>query len=296
MDLAALLRELGRRGILSCSSRAAGRSTAPSRGRAGRRGGAVRGAQADRRRRRAAHRRRRARERWRTPGAWARFRRGGSAMISSSSGDVLRSLGIDVHRASSKMSGRSRALEPLPSEQALRLTVARALLDDEQALGASLAVDGVCLTVRRGGAARSTPSSGRRRSRAPRSASSRRRAREPRAPAAPRRPARRAHGGRARRRRRAASRRCAARRGRRRDRARAGALLRYVVEKGSIAVDGISLTVNARRRRDASRCRSSRTRRRRRRWRASSAGERVNLEVDMIGKYVEKLRRKGIKR
>lgn len=66
------------------------------------------------------------------------------------------------------------------------------------------------------------------------------------------------------------------------------ALLRYVVEKGSVAVDGISLTVN----------------------RASpeafevaliphtaahttlaekSAGQKVNLEVDVIAKYVEKL-------
>ena len=43
--------------------------------------------------------------------------------------------------------GRIRALEALPSEQALKLTVAAALLDDEQPLGASLAVDGVCLTV-----------------------------------------------------------------------------------------------------------------------------------------------------
>ena len=44
-------------------------------------------------------------------------------------------------------------------------------------------------------------------------------------------------------------------------------LLRYVIEKGSIAVDGISLTVNAVDARDVLRCRSSRTRRRRRRWR-----------------------------
>ena len=65
-------------------------------------------------------------------------------------------------------------------------------------------------------------------------------------------------------------------------------LLRYVVEKGSVAVDGVSLTVN--------RCEKSRfsvmviphtqlksTFQRLRR------GDRVNLEVDIIGKYVEKL-------
>jgi riboflavin synthase len=43
--------------------------------------------------------------------------------------------------------GKIRALEALPSEQALKLTVTAALLDAEQPLGASLAVDGVCLTV-----------------------------------------------------------------------------------------------------------------------------------------------------
>jgi riboflavin synthase len=43
--------------------------------------------------------------------------------------------------------GQITALTPLPSQQALRLTVRARLLDEEQALGASLAVDGVCLTV-----------------------------------------------------------------------------------------------------------------------------------------------------
>jgi riboflavin synthase len=67
-----------------------------------------------------------------------------------------------------------------------------------------------------------------------------------------------------------------------------GGILRYVVEKGSICVDGISLTVN---RVDArgfdvaiiphtaehtTLC-------------EKHAGARVNLEVDVIGKYVEKL-------
>jgi riboflavin synthase len=66
------------------------------------------------------------------------------------------------------------------------------------------------------------------------------------------------------------------------------ALLRYVVEKGSIAVDGISLTVN---RVDGhgfdvsiiphTQTATTLTRKR--------PGARVNLEVDLIGKYVEKL-------
>jgi riboflavin synthase len=43
--------------------------------------------------------------------------------------------------------GQVTALTPLPSQQALRLTVRARLLDEQQALGASLAVDGVCLTV-----------------------------------------------------------------------------------------------------------------------------------------------------
>jgi len=65
-------------------------------------------------------------------------------------------------------------------------------------------------------------------------------------------------------------------------------LLRYVIEKGSIAVDGISLTVNAvdERRFAVSLIPHTRT--------ATTLGEKgvgapVNLEVDLIGKYVEKL-------
>jgi riboflavin synthase len=65
-------------------------------------------------------------------------------------------------------------------------------------------------------------------------------------------------------------------------------LLRYVVEKGSIAVDGISLTVN---RVDAAgfsvsiipHTQLATT------LGQKSPGARVNLEVDLIGKYVEKL-------
>lgn len=66
------------------------------------------------------------------------------------------------------------------------------------------------------------------------------------------------------------------------------ALLRYVVEKGSIAIDGISLTVNAVDGEGFSvsiiphtQTATTLTRK--------GAGEAVNLEVDLIGKYVEKL-------
>ncbi len=43
--------------------------------------------------------------------------------------------------------GQVTALVALPSQQAMRLTVRARLLDEPQPLGASLAVDGVCLTV-----------------------------------------------------------------------------------------------------------------------------------------------------
>lgn len=65
-------------------------------------------------------------------------------------------------------------------------------------------------------------------------------------------------------------------------------LLRYIIEKGSIAVDGISLTVNAVD--DAGfavslipHTQTATT------LAHKGAGAAVNLEVDMIGKYVEKL-------
>ena len=70
----------------------------------------------------------------------------------------------------------------------------------------------------------------------------------------------------------------------------APAILRYVVEKGSITIDGISLTVAAAD--DASFSVStiphtvSQTNLRQRR-----RGDQVNLETDIIGKYVEKLLR-----
>jgi riboflavin synthase len=65
-------------------------------------------------------------------------------------------------------------------------------------------------------------------------------------------------------------------------------LLRYVVEKGSIAIDGISLTVN---RVDAHgltvslipHTQTATT------LAQKQSGQMVNLEVDLIGKYVEKL-------
>ncbi len=67
-----------------------------------------------------------------------------------------------------------------------------------------------------------------------------------------------------------------------------GELLRYVIEKGSIAVDGISLTVNAV---DAGsftvslipHTQTATT------LAGKGTGGLVNLEVDLIGKYVEKL-------
>ena len=65
-------------------------------------------------------------------------------------------------------------------------------------------------------------------------------------------------------------------------------LLRYVVEKGSIAIDGISLTVNQVDGRGFTvsiiphtQVATTLTRKR--------PGDGVNLEVDLIGKYVEKL-------
>ncbi len=65
-------------------------------------------------------------------------------------------------------------------------------------------------------------------------------------------------------------------------------LLRYVVEKGSIAIDGISLTVNRVERAGLevsiiphTQIATTLTRK--------AVGSEVNLEVDLIGKYVEKL-------
>src|SRR5262249_27435391 len=67
-----------------------------------------------------------------------------------------------------------------------------------------------------------------------------------------------------------------------------GALLRYVIEKGSICVDGISLTVNAVDEHSFSvslipHTQTATT------LAQKGSGATVNLEVDLIGKYVEKL-------
>lgn len=66
------------------------------------------------------------------------------------------------------------------------------------------------------------------------------------------------------------------------------ALSRYTIEKGSIAVDGVSLTIN--------RCRTGRVEvniipqtGRETTLLGESRGGRVNIETDLIGKYVEKL-------
>ena len=64
-------------------------------------------------------------------------------------------------------------------------------------------------------------------------------------------------------------------------------LLRYIVEKGSIAIDGVSLTVAAVTDTDF-RSPSFRTPARRP-FCSAKPGEPVNLECDVIGKYVEKM-------
>jgi riboflavin synthase len=66
-------------------------------------------------------------------------------------------------------------------------------------------------------------------------------------------------------------------------------LLRYVVEKGSIAVDGVSLTVSAV---DDAAFEVSLIPETLERTTlgTAAAGRRVNLEVDVLAKYVEKLK------
>ena len=66
------------------------------------------------------------------------------------------------------------------------------------------------------------------------------------------------------------------------------ALLRYVVEKGSIAVDGVSLTVTAIDERGFGVSLIPETLERTNLGEAAS-GRKVNLEVDVLAKYVEKL-------
>ena len=66
-----------------------------------------------------------------------------------------------------------------------------------------------------------------------------------------------------------------------------GPLLRYVVEKGSIAVDGISLTVNQVAAQSFTFALIPHTLERTTLG-AKPVGARVNLEVDIVGKYVER--------
>ncbi len=65
-------------------------------------------------------------------------------------------------------------------------------------------------------------------------------------------------------------------------------MLRYVVEKGSIAVDGVSLTVTGVDERSFTVSLIPETLQRTNLGQLE-AGSRVNLEVDVLAKYVEKL-------
>jgi riboflavin synthase len=185
--------------------------------------------------------------------------------------------------------GQIAALVPLPSEQALRLTVRARLLDEEQALGASLAVDGVCLTVtawRRGEIdAVVGPETVARTTLGQLAQGS---------PVNLERPMKlgdRLGGHMV-----AGHVDAVGRIAQVAPRAEAvdvtvsapGELLRYVIEKGSIAVDGISLTVNSVDERSFTvslipHTQTATT------LAQKGPGGAVNLEVDLIGKYVEKL-------
>ena len=68
-------------------------------------------------------------------------------------------------------------------------------------------------------------------------------------------------------------------------------VMRYVVEKGSIAIDGISLTV-AGVKRNWFRVWIIPLTRKITNLQACRTGESVNLEVDILGKYVDQLMRK----
>ena len=185
--------------------------------------------------------------------------------------------------------GQVTALLPLPSQQALRLTVRARLLDEEQLLGASLAVDGVCLTVTawRSGEidAEVGPETIARTTIGKLGQGAHVNLERPLklgdrlgghmvaghvdavghiASVAPRAEAVDVT-------------------------VRApGQLLRYVIEKGSIAVDGISLTVNAVDRETFTVSLIPHTQTATTLAKKGTGGL-VNLEVDLIGKYVEKL-------
>lgn len=70
-------------------------------------------------------------------------------------------------------------------------------------------------------------------------------------------------------------------------------LLRYIVEKGSVALDGISLTVAAVTAEDFTVSLIPHTREVTNLG-SKQAGSRINIETDMIGKYVEKLLAAGV--
>jgi riboflavin synthase len=185
--------------------------------------------------------------------------------------------------------GRVEAVETLPSEQGRALTLSARLLDDELPVGASLAVDGVCLTVTAWSRGRASAVAG--------AETLERTTLDGLTTGAtvnlerPLRLGDRLGGhmvaghvdgvGRVG---------AVGTRGENLDVSieAPAALLRYVVEKGSICVDGISLTVNKvdERAFEVSlipHTQNVTTLGRRK------VGDRVNLEVDLIGKYVEKL-------
>lgn len=68
-------------------------------------------------------------------------------------------------------------------------------------------------------------------------------------------------------------------------------LRRYLIPKGSVAVDGISMTVNRLKEKSFTLVVIPHTLRKTN-LKGRRAGDRVNLEVDLIGKYVESLSRK----
>jgi riboflavin synthase len=69
-------------------------------------------------------------------------------------------------------------------------------------------------------------------------------------------------------------------------------LLRYMIEKGSVAVDGISLTINSVEKDEFSVSIIPHTAQMTT-LRSKSAGDAVNIETDMIGKYVERFMTAG---